>query len=301
MKLSGVRYLTKQGFDNVWKNRMMAFASFCVLLVSILLVGLSILFYVNLNSIIGGIENKNEIIVFLDEDITKQQTDEVGKKLKQMDNIKSISFYSKKQAFDDMKSSMAEYEEIFDSLGDDNPLIDSYRVKIKDISQTNATVDSLNEIDHVYRIRAPYDFVNILSEMKKIVTIIATAIIVALAIVSMVIISNTTKASVFARRNEISIMKYVGATNAFIRIPFFVEGMITGIIAGMVATLITWMGYDAVVELLTKEVNILNIIGMGSIIPFAEIAFTVAGLYIIAGALVGAVGSVLSTRKHLNV
>ena len=269
MKLSGVRYLTKQGFDNVWKNRMMAFASFCVLLVSILLVG--------------------------------QQTDEVGKKLKQMDNIKSISFYSKKQAFDDMKSSMAEYEEIFDSLGDDNPLIDSYRVKIKDISQTNATVDSLNEIDHVYRIRAPYDFVNILSEMKKIVTIIATAIIVALAIVSMVIISNTTKASVFARRNEISIMKYVGATNAFIRIPFFVEGMITGIIAGMVATLITWMGYDAVVELLTKEVNILNIIGMGSIIPFAEIAFTVAGLYIIAGALVGAVGSVLSTRKHLNV
>ena len=301
MKLSGVRYLTKQGFDNVWKNRMMAFASFCVLLVSILLVGLSILFYVNLNSIIGGIENKNEIIVFLDEDITKQQTDEVGKKLKQMDNIKSISFYSKKQAFDDMKSSMAEYEEIFDSLGDDNPLIDSYRVKIKDISQTNATVDSLNEIDHVYRIRAPYDFVNILSEMKKIVTIIATAIIVALAIVSMVIISNTTKASVFARRNEISIMKYVGATNAFIRIPFFVEGMITGIIAGMVATLITWMGYDAVVELLTKEVNILNIIGMGSIIPFAEIAVTVAGLYIIAGALVGAVGSVLSTRKHLNV
>ena len=301
MKLSGVRYLTKQGFDNVWKNRMMAFASFCVLLVSILLVGLSILFYVNLNSIIGGIENKNEIIVFLDEDITKQQTDEVGKKLKQMDNIKSISFYSKKQAFDDMKSSMAEYEEIFDSLGDDNPLIDSYRVKIKDISQTNATVDSLNEIDHVYRISDPYDFVNILSEMKKIVTIIATAIIVALAIVSMVIISNTTKASVFARRNEISIMKYVGATNAFIRIPFFVEGMITGIIAGMVATLITWMGYDAVVELLTKEVNILNIIGMGSIIPFAEIAFTVAGLYIIAGALVGAVGSVLSTRKHLNV
>ncbi len=306
MKLSGVRYLTKQGFDNVWKNRMMAFASFCVLLVSILLVGLSILFYVNLNSIIGGIENKNEIIVFLDEDITKQQTDEVGKKLKQMDNIKSISFYSKKQAFDDMKSSMAEYEEIFDSLGDDNPLIDSYRVKIKDISQTNATVDSLNEIDHVYRIRAPYDFVNILSEMKKIVTIIATAIIVALAIVSMVLIAlflvnSTIRLTVATRGEEISIMKYVGATNAFIRIPFFVEGMITGIIAGMVATLITWMGYDAVVELLTKEVNILNIIGMGSIIPFAEIAFTVAGLYIIAGALVGAVGSVLSTRKHLNV
>ncbi|MGN0621532.1 MAG: permease-like cell division protein FtsX [Porcipelethomonas sp.] len=301
MKLSGIRYLTKQGFDNVWKNRMMAFASFCVLLVSILLVGLAILFYINLNSIIGGIENKNEIIVFLDENVTSQQIDEIGQKLEQMDNVRSISFYSKDQAFEDMKDSMAEYEEIFDSLGDDNPLIDSYRVKIKDISLTDETVESMNEIDHIYRIRAPYDFVNILSEMEKIITIIATAIIVALAIVSMVIISNTTKASVFARRNEISIMKYVGATNAFIRIPFFVEGMITGIAAGMVATLITWMGYDAVVDLLTNEVNILNIIGMGSIIPFSDIAFKVAGAYIFAGALTGAVGSVLSTRKHLNV
>jgi cell division transport system permease protein len=137
--------------------------------------------------------------------------------------------------------------------------------------------------------------------MEKIVTIVAIAIIIALAVVSMVIISNTTKASVFARRNEISIMKYVGATNAFIRIPFFVEGMITGIAAGMVATLITWLGYDAVIDLLTNEVNILNIIGMGSIIPFSGIAFKVAGAYILSGALIGALGSVLSTRKHLNV
>jgi cell division transport system permease protein len=301
MKLSGIRYLTKQGFDNVWKNRMMAFASFCVLLVSILLVGIAILFYVNLNSIIGGIENKNEIIVFLDQDVTQQQIDDIGQKLEQMDNVKSISFYSKDEAFEDMKDSMSEYEDIFASLGDDNPLIDSYKVKIKDISQTSETVESMNEIDHVYRIRAPYDFVNILSEMEKIVTIVAIAIIIALAVVSMVIISNTTKASVFARRNEISIMKYVGATNAFIRIPFFVEGMITGIAAGMVATLITWLGYDAVIDLLTNEVNILNIIGMGSIIPFSGIAFKVAGAYILSGALIGALGSVLSTRKHLNV
>lgn len=301
MKLSGVRYLTRQGFDNVWKNRMMAFASFCVLLVSLLLVGLSILFYININSIIGGIENKNEVIVFLDENITPAQTMETEALLKQIDNIDEVRFYSKDDAFEDMKKSMSEYEELFDSLGDDNPLVDSFRIKIKDISLTSETVTLINELDHIYSIRAPYDFVNILTEMKKIITLVASAIIIALAIVSMVIISNTTKASVFARRNEISIMKYVGATNTFIRIPFFVEGMITGMAAGIAATVITWLGYDAVVDLLTNEVNILNIIGMGSIVSFSDIVLKVALSYILAGAFVGALGSVLSTRKHLNV
>ena len=301
MKLSGVRYLTRQGFDNVWKNRMMAFASFCVLLVSLLLVGLSILFYININSIIGGIENKNEVIVFLDENITPAQTMETEVLLKQIDNIDEVRFYSKDDAFEDMKKSMSEYEELFDSLGDDNPLVDSFRIKIKDISLTSETVTLINELDHIYSIRAPYDFVNILTEMKKIITLVASAIIIALAIVSMVIISNTTKASVFARRNEISIMKYVGATNTFIRIPFFVEGMITGMAAGIAPTVITWLGYDAVVDLLTNEVNILNIIGMGSIVSFSDIVLKVALSYILAGAFVGALGSVLSTRKHLNV
>lgn len=228
MKLSGVRYLTRQGFDNVWKNRMMAFASFCVLLVSLLLVGLSILFYININSIIGGIENKNEVIVFLDENITPAQTMETEVLLKQIDNIDEVRFYSKDDAFEDMKKSMSEYEELFDSLGDDNPLVDSFRIKIKDISLTSETVTLINELDHIYSIRAPYDFVNILTEMKKIITLVASAIIIALAIVSMVIISNTTKASVFARRNEISIMKYVGATNTFIRIPILCRGYDNG-------------------------------------------------------------------------
>ncbi len=301
MKISGIRYLTKQGFENVWKNRMMAFASFCVLLVSILLVGISILFYININSMIGGVENKNEVIVYLDDNTTNAQILEMQSLLEQMDNVDKVEFYSKDKAFEDMKKSMNEYEELFTSLEGDNPLPDSFRLKIKDITLTSETVTLIEELDHVYSIRAAYDFVNILTEMKKIITLIASAIIIALAIVSMVIISNTTKASVFARRNEISIMKYVGATNAFIRIPFFVEGMITGMAAGAVATIITWIGYDAVVKLLTEEVNILNIIGTGSILPFGDIIIKVALSYIISGAVIGALGSVLSTRKHLNV
>lgn len=301
MKLSGLRYLGKQGLENVWKNRMMAFASFCVLLVSLLLVGLSILLFMNLNSIIGGIENKNEVIVFLDPEITQVQTEKVQSELELIENIDSISFYSKEEAFESMKDSMDEYANVFDSLGDDNPLPDSFRIKIENIDYTAETVSLIENIDNIYSIRAPYDFVNVLSELREILTWGASAIVIALAIVSMVIISNTTKASVFARRNEISIMKYVGATNAFIRIPFFVEGMVTGFAAGIIATIITWIGYDALVDLLTGEVNLLNVIGMGTIIEFGDIALTVAVLYILSGGLIGALGSVISTRKHLNV
>lgn len=301
MKLSGIRYLTKQGFENVWKNKMMAFASFCVLLVSILLIGLSTLLFININSIIGETESKNEVIVFLDQDITKAETEEMKGQLKSMDNVSKVTFYSKDEAFKSMKESMSEYKEIFDSLGDDNPLVDSFRIKIKNISKISETVTLFEGLDNVYSISAPYDFANILTELRRILTLIATAIIIALAIVSMVIISNTTKASVFARRNEISIMKYVGATNAFIRIPFFVEGMITGVVAGLVATVITWVSYDALIDLLNEKVNIISIIGTGTLLPFNKIFTKVILAYVLSGALVGALGSMLSTRKHLNV
>ncbi len=301
MKLSGLRYLQKQGLENIWKNRMMAFASFCVLLVSLLLVGLSILLFMNLNSIVGSMEDKNEVVVFLDTEITAIQTENVQSQLEKIENIDEISFYSKEEAFASMKESMNEYANVFDSMGDDNPLPDSFRIRIENIEYTEETVSLIKEIDNVISIRAPYDFVNVLSEISNIITWGATAVIIALVIVSMVIISNTTKASVFARRNEISIMKYVGATNAFIRIPFFVEGMVTGAAAGVAATIITWIGYDALVDLLAGETNLLNVIGMGSIIEFWDIAIVVAVSYILAGGVIGALGSVISTRKHLNV
>lgn len=301
MKLSGFKYLTGQGIENIWKNRMMAFASFCVLLVSLLLVGMSVLFYMNLTSMIGGIEDKNEVIIYLNEDTTDQEIAEFQTDLEQISNISKITFYSKEQAFEDLKKSMSDYEVLFDSLGDDNPLIDGFRIQIEDISTISTTISEIETLDHIYSIRAPMDFVNILTELRKIVTVIFGVIIAALIVISVVIVSNATKASVFARREEIQIMKYVGATNSFIRIPFFVEGMITGFLAGCVALVITWFGYDSLVGLLTGQADILSVIGMGSIIPFRELAWKVAAAYLVAGTLFGAFGSMISMRKHLNV
>ena len=299
MKVSGFKYLVGQGVENIWKNRMMAFASFCVLLVSLLLVGMSVLFYMNLTSMIGGVEDKNEVIIYMDEGTTDQQLADFQSELSQIKNISSITFYSKEQAFEDLKNSMSDYEVLFDSLGDDNPLIDGYR--IDDISQISTTITQIEQLDHIYSIRAPMDFVNVLTEVRKIVTVVFGVIIAALIVISVVIVSNATKASVFARREEIQIMKYVGATNAFIRIPFFVEGMITGLFAGAVALAITWFGYDSLVGLLTGQVDFLSVIGMGSIIPFRALAWKVALAYLVTGTLFGAFGSMISMRKHLNV
>lgn len=301
MKASGVRYLVNQGIENIWKNRMMAFASFCVLLASLLLVGISVLFYMNITSMIGGVEDKNEVIVYLDEDTTDSEISEFQGELQKLGNIQSITFYSREQAFEDLKKSMSDYEVLFDSLGDDNPLIDGFRIKIQNIDYISDTIAQIEQLDHVYSIRAPMDFVNLLTEIRKIVTLICGVLIIALLIICIVIISNTTKASVFARREEIQIMKYVGATNTFIRVPFFVEGLLTGLLAGAVALVITWFAYDSLVELLTGQADFLSVIGMGSIIPFKNVVGRVTLTYLGAGGLFGALGAIFSMRKHLNV
>ncbi len=301
MKFSGFKYLVGQGIDNGWKNRMMAFASFCVLLVSLLLVGISTLAYLNVNSIVGGIESKNEVIVYLDDNTTDPEIEEMGNKLRNLSNISEVNFYSKEEAYASLRETMAEYEVLFESLGDDNPLVDAYRIKIRDIDEIQGTIAQIEKFEHIYSIRAPYDFVNILVQLRRILTWVMSAIILAMVIVSMVIISNTTKASVYARREEIHIMKYVGATNAFIRLPFFVEGMVTGFFAGCGALVITWLLYDAVIDILQNQTELLSIIGLGNIIQFGDIYLPVSLGYVVAGALVGAVGSVISTRKHINV
>ena len=299
MKLSSFRYLVRQGFDNVWKNRVMAFASFCVLLVSLLLVGIAVLFYVNINAIIGGIEDKNEVIVYMSETITDERITELGDELRAMNNIASVELYTKEEAFEDLKADMSDQAVLFESLGNDNPLLDAYRIRVSDISKMDDTLSATEVLADVDSVRAPDSFVELLTEMRRVVTIVATAIIIALFIVSMVIISNTTRASVFSRRREISIMQSVGATKAFIRFPFFIEGMINGFMAGVFATLLTWFAYDSLVDLLGRF-DVLSTIGLGNVIPFSKIYVIVIISYIVAGSLIGAFGSVLSTRVHLR-
>jgi cell division transport system permease protein len=302
MKISGFKYLANQGVENIWKNKMMAFATFCVLLISLLLVGSSVLFYLNMNSMILGLGNQNEIAIYLDPNTSQADVDTFGYKLKEMDNINTVDYISKEQAYQTMQNQISRGKAIFDYIDGYDFMPDGFKVTVRDINRIESTTSNILMLADVQSASASTQVAEFLRQLRRVVTLIAGAVIVALSAVSMIMISNTTKASVFARREEIQIMKYVGATDAFIRTPFFIEGMITGFFAGAGAFFITWAVYDAVYKILSKQGMLMSVFGgANSIIPFSEIRIPLALAYVLTGAFAGALGSVISTKRHLDV
>lgn len=302
MKLSGFKYLANQGVENIWKNKMMAFATFCVLLISLLLVGCAALFYINMNSMILGLGNQNEIAVYLAPDSPENRVQEIQQEIQNMDNVDTVVYISKEEAYQRMQNQItSKGKPIFDRIDDYQFMPDGFSVTVKDNDKIEQTTALISQISEIQSANSSPQVAEFLRELRRVVTLIAGAIIIALAAVSMIMISNTTKASVFARREEIQIMKYVGATNSFIRTPFFVEGMVTGFFAGAGAFFITWAVYRAVYRILTEQAMLMNAFGIGSIIPFGDIRLYVGLAYLLAGCIIGALGSVISTRKHLDV
>ena len=303
MKLSGIRYLADQGVENIWKNKMMAFATFCVLLISLLLVGIAGLFYINLNSMIKGLGSQNEVVVLMNVGTTEEQNSAAEEAIKALPNIDKVEFVSKEDALARQKASLPNAEKIFnDYIGDDASFMpDGFSVTVKNTDKITETTEKISALANIQSASASPQVAEFLRELRKVVSLIAGAIIAALAVVSMIIISNTTKASVFARREEIQIMKYVGATNAFIRLPFFVEGMVTGFFAGAGAYFITWAIYSSAYNMIKEQGMLMNTFGVSSLIPFDKIQLIVILAYLVAGALIGALGSVVSTRKHIDV
>lgn len=303
MKLSGFRYLADQGVENIWKNKMMAFATFCVLLISLLLVGIAGLFYINLNSMIKGLGSQNEVVVIMNQGTTDEENAAAEEAIKAIPNVATLKFVSKEEALERQKQSLPNAEVIFnDYIGDDASFMpDGFSVTVKNNDKITETVSQINSIANIQSASASPQVAEFLRELRKVVSLIAGAVIFALAVVAMIIISNTTKASVFARREEIQIMKYVGATNAFIRMPFFVEGMVTGFFAGAGAYFITWAIYRSAYNMLTEQGMLMKTFGIGSLIPFEKIRLYIVLGYLVAGSLIGALGSVISTRKHIDV
>ena len=303
MKLSGVKYLANQGVENIWKNKMMAFATFCVLLISLLLVGMAGLFYVNVNSMIQGLGSQNEVVVLMQIGTTDEQNTAAQEAIAAIENVDTIDFISKEEALDRQRTNLPSAQRIFnDYIGDDASFMpDGFSVTVKNNDQIADTTAKIAAIDGVQSANASPQISEFLRELRRVVSLIAGAVIIALAVVSMIIISNTTKASVFARREEIQIMKYVGATNAFIRMPFFVEGMVTGFVAGVGSFFITWAVYRSIYNVLINQSMLMNTFGAGSLIPFNKIRIIVLIAYIVVGAFIGALGSVISTRKHIDV
>ena len=301
MKASSVKYLIGQGFKGVWKNKMMSFASFCILLVSLLMVGISSLVAINLTRIIGGIENQSEVVVIIKDGYSSQQINDLESQLKTIPNIHTISLYTKDEAWKNMLKSMTDEEKSFFQYADDNPLPDTFKVTVKDIKKMSETTTQIQTFEGVETTKSPTALAEVLVNIRRIFTVVSCAVVLALVLVSLIIISNTTRSSVFARRKEINIMKYVGATNGFIRIPFFVEGMVVGLLAALGALGLTKFAYESLYNIFNSNLNLWSILGVSNMYSFHDLAVPVTVSYLAAGAVIGAVGTAFSTSKHLKV
>lgn len=302
MKLSSMNYLVGKGIKSIWKNKMMSFASFCIMLVSLLMVGLSVLASININKIISGIEGKNEVVVIVKDDSTDEAIAALETSLKNIGNVDTVSFYSKEEAWESMINDMSEQEKsLFQYAEGDNPLPDTYKVSVKDIEKMADTTNLMSTLEGVESVKASNEFADVLISVRNIFSVIALAVVAALIIVCLVIISNTTRTSVFARRKEINIMKYVGATNKFIKIPFQIEGTLVGLIAAVAAFVLTMFVYRGAANLLQGNGQILTILGIKSLYSFRDIFLPVAVAYLAAGAIIGAIGTTISTSKYVKV
>ena len=295
MKIHNIGYLFKEGIKNLWKNRTMSIASIGVLISCLLLTGCAVLISMNLTSMMSSIEGNNSVTIYLNEGLPSLSAIEVGEQIRSIENISECSFVPKDDALADMMERLGDDGTILNGLdGDDNFLPDAYTISMYDLSLYDDTMNQIQAIEGVDRYTDYSHIATMLSNIDLIVRVASLAIIVILGIVSLFIISNTVKVTMFSRRTEISIMKSVGATNGFVRIPFIVEGMLIGLLSGGISVAILLVAYKYAVQALYNIVPFLNAVDID---PY--VMYIIAG-YAIVGALFGLFGGSISIGKYLN-
>ena len=295
MKIHNIGYLFKEGIKNLWKNRTMSIASIGVLISCLLLTSCAVLISMNLTSMMSSIEGNNSVTIYLNEGLPSLSAIEVGEQIRSIENISECNFVPKDDALADMMERLGDDGTILNGLdGDDNFLPDAYTISMYDLSLYDDTMNQIQAIEGVDRYTDYSHIATMLSNIDLIVRVASLAIIVILGIVSLFIISNTVKVTMFSRRTEISIMKSVGATNGFVRIPFIVEGMIIGLISGGVSVTVLLLAYDRAVMALYNIVPFLTAVDIDPYIGY------IIAAYAVVGALFGLFGGSISIGKYLN-
>lgn len=297
MKNNGsLGYLTREGFRNLYVNRLMSIASISVLFSCMVMIGAAFMLMVNINMFIGSVEDQNVIMVFVEDEATQEQTKALGESIKAQDNVSKCTFISRESSFEQLKNDMGDSSVLFEGL-DSNPLPDAYEVVLEDQKLFDETVESLAKLDNVLHIRENRQLAAKLSGLRNTVSYVSIGIISLLLIVSLFIVSNTIRITMDSRRLEINIMKSVGATRWFIRWPFMVEGMMLGVISGVLALLAVWAIYAAVSRSL---VSMLSGLGMTGVAPFGKYALILLAVFLGLGLVAGAFGSAVSITRYLR-
>lgn len=292
---NGIPYALKEAFKNIKINGLMSTASVFVLLACLVIMGSSVLLTSNINRFISKIEGQNEIVLFLNDENTAEQNATIGSKLRQTANVSEVNFVSKEQAFDEYKSEFGDEAGLLEGLKENNPLRNAYHIKIANLKKYDETLFIVKDIEGIAKIRDKREIVNKILKLREVLTFLSIWIVGILLFMSLFIISNTVRIAMYTRKLEINIMKFVGATDNFIRLPFLVEGFILGVLSGMVATLLQWFVYSKIIAPLLIDLSLFKPL------LFGEVGFKVFGFFVLAGMFVGALGSILPMRKYLKV
>lgn len=301
MKWSSFRYLTKQGLHNLRANRLMSLASIGVLTACLLLTGIAGLFSANVNSLVEYLGDQNETVVYLDQGLSDEQLASVDQTLRSMPGLAAVTYVSQEEVLETYKGYMSEYADLFNDFEEDNPFHANYRVVLEDLNRMDEMIAQLEQIDGVYSVSAPTQLSSVFLTIQRAVTYAGWALVAVLALVSVVVISNTIRLTVFARRKEINIMKYVGATNGFIRWPFFVEGTSVGLISGLLAAGLVIGAYALVVNKAGAMSGFWGPILGSCLLSVGQVWPIVLGAFLIFGVIIGSIGTATSIRKYLEV
>lgn len=292
--MKGFGYLFKEGIRNVWNNRSMSIASIGILVSCLLITGVAVLFCLNLNAMVDKIGSENVVTVYLDLKLPDKDVKNVEKQIKKIDNISKVVFYPKEEAIKEFDAQLGDIKNEF--KGAENPLPDAYKITLKDLSRYDSTAKKISAIKGVLRVGDKSSLAKSLTEIGNVVASIGFWVVFVLGMISLFIISMSIKTTMHSRRFEVSIMKSVGATNAFVRTPFVIEGLIIGVISGIVSSVLIKFVYEGILgSVQTKYTASLEMISFNSVA-----LYVFAGM-IFAGALVGAIAASISIRKYLNL
>ena len=295
MRLNNLGYLLKEGFKGIFTHGFMSFAAVCVTIACLVIVGsFSILAY-NLDVMVEELNQTSEILVYVDADLPDAEARSIGTQINLLDNVLQSTFVSREEALEDF---------IADHDGDSafsgvqaSDLRHRYIVSLEDNLRMKETDEQLKQLPGVAKTNAAYELAEGFTTIQSVLHIVSYAVIAVLLVVSLLIISNTVKLAMYDRKDEIAIMKMVGATNGFIRLPFIVEGFTLGMMGAILAFGLEWVGYDALIQ----RVSGVDSLQLFTFVPFQELLIPMVVVFAGAGMFVGIVGSWTSIRKFMDV
>ena len=302
MKLSTFGFLTGRGLRNLGTHWAMTIACVASLAVCMSLNTLASLVEVNVDSMIGYLGRQNETVVFLDPNCDDATATAVGEQISAISGVTHVSYMSKQDVLDTYEGYLDEqYETLWDEFESDNPFKANYRVTVGDLSQLSRISSQMEKIPGVVKVTAPVEMGSIFVEIQQGVTRMGRIFVLVLMVVSIITVGSTIRLSVFARRREIEIMKYVGATNFLVTLPFLVEGLAMGLISGVLSASGVLALYSYLISAASTLSGVWDVLVGTSLVPLEAVWTTVLSSSVAGGTLVGGLGSLFSIRKHLNV